>query len=179
MDININDFYKKFCDKYELLYNKKVKRPDYTKVVNAGDLFVENHPEFVREFNIYRGDILSSDREIAAFYLTLKDIGALNAENLVFCGKDEPNLCEAAFKGDKIYTHDVATQILELFDDLLCERNIKVPSPEDDEREEDNESALYGSTYGELMDNVEAVLIEMLNKAGVTDYIQNVFSGNY
>ena len=41
-----------------------------------------------------------------------------------------------------IYTHDEAMLIVEMFEDVLDTYNIKVPSPEDDERELDNEAKL-------------------------------------
>ena len=51
---------------------------------------------------------------------------------------------------------------------------IIIPSPEDDQREEDNEATLYGSVYSDLLDNVEDVLIDILNRAkagqGVVEY---------
>lgn len=46
-----------------------------------------------------------------------------------------------------IYTRDEAMLIVEMFEDVLDTYNIKVPSPEDDEREPDNEAKLYGSVY--------------------------------
>lgn len=84
-------------------------------------------------------------------------------------------------KKEKIYTHDESAKILELFEDLLIEHNIKVPSPEDDEREDDNEAALYGTTYGDLLYEVECKLVEMLEKAGVSEkqYVQGIFSGTF
>lgn len=79
---------------------------------------------------------------------------------------------------DKIYTHDEAMLIVEMFEDILCEYGIKVPSPEDDEREPDNEAALYGSTYSNLLDGVEAWLVDLLARhTPDTGIIQNVFSG--
>lgn len=76
----------------------------------------------------------------------------------------------------KIYTHDEAAKILELFEDVLSEYDISVPSPEDDEREEDNMVGLYGSTYSNLLDSVEERLIELLEKNG--KIIPYEFSGN-
>lgn len=61
----------------------------------------------------------------------------------------------------KIYTQTVATNIVELFDDILERYNIRVPSDEDDEREPDA-VGLYGTTYFQLLDDVEAVLIPIL-----------------
>lgn len=79
----------------------------------------------------------------------------------------------------KIYTHDVAAAIVELFDDVLCEHNIVVPSPEDDEREPDNVTALYGSAYSGLLDDVEAKIIELLEEhTSDCDIVRYEFSGN-
>lgn len=47
---------------------------------------------------------------------------------------------------NKIYTHDEAILIVEMFEDVLTRYGIIVPSLEDDEKEDDNEAALYGST---------------------------------
>ena len=62
-----------------------------------------------------------------------------------------------------IYTHDEATRILEMFEDILEKHNICVPSQDDEEREEDNMVGLYGSTYSDLLDEVEEKLIEIIN----------------
>ncbi len=65
---------------------------------------------------------------------------------------------------DTIYTHDEAAEIVELFENLLIDNGIKLPSPEDDERDPDNDAALYGSVYSELLDEVEYRLEDMLNR---------------
>lgn len=79
---------------------------------------------------------------------------------------------------DKIYTHDEAMLIVEMFENVLCDHGIKIPSPDDDEREPDNEAALYGSTYYGLFDSVEAALVEMLSKhTPGTEVVEGVFSG--
>ena len=78
----------------------------------------------------------------------------------------------------KIYTHDEAALIVELFEDLLDRCNVKLPSPEDDEREPDNDAPLFGSTYFDLLDSVEENLISMLNKhTADTEIVPDVFSG--
>lgn len=78
----------------------------------------------------------------------------------------------------KIYTHDEAMLIVEMFEEVLCANGIKVPSPEDDEREPDNEAALYGSTYSDLLDDVETALVEMLAKhTPSTEVVEGEFSG--
>lgn len=63
-----------------------------------------------------------------------------------------------------IYTRDEAMLIVEMFENVLDTYNIKVPSPEDDEREPDNEAKLYGSVYSDLLDNVEESLIDPLDR---------------
>lgn len=46
-------------------------------------------------------------------------------------------------QSDAIYTRDEAVLIVEMFENVLDTYNIKVPSPEDDEREPDNEAKLF------------------------------------
>ena len=77
-----------------------------------------------------------------------------------------------------IYTHDEAMLIVEMFEDILRQYNIRVPSPEDDEREADNEAALYGSTYSDLLDCVEDRLNEILGRHTTdSEVIRDKFSG--
>lgn len=79
---------------------------------------------------------------------------------------------------DKIYTHDEAMLIVEMFEDVLSAYDISVPSPEDDEREPDNMIGLYGSTYSDLLDLVEDKLIEILSKHEQNcEIVQGEFSG--
>ena len=76
-----------------------------------------------------------------------------------------------------IFTHDEAAEIVELFEDVLERYNITVPSPEDDERELENTARLYGTTYWELLDDVEFNLIHMLDRHSYdTHVVTNVFS---
>lgn len=64
---------------------------------------------------------------------------------------------------DTIYTHSEAADIVELFEDVLEQNNVTIPSPEDYERGEDS-GRLYGSTYYHLLETVEARLVEIANK---------------
>lgn len=83
-----------------------------------------------------------------------------------------------ASQSDAIYTRDEAVLIVEMFESVLDAYNIKVPLPEDDEREPDNEAKLYGSVYSDLLDNVEASLIELLEKHDEdTEIVTDEFSG--
>ena len=81
---------------------------------------------------------------------------------------------------EKIYTHDEAAKIIEMFEDILSEHNIHVPSPEDNEREADNMVGLYGTTYSDLLDAVEERLIDILLQVDDdTEIVSYEFSGNY
>ena len=77
-----------------------------------------------------------------------------------------------------IYTRDEAAKIVEMFDDILCENGIKVPSPDDDQRDPNNDAALYGETYSQLLDMVEYSLIRMLNRHTMNAEVKRfTFSG--
>lgn len=78
-----------------------------------------------------------------------------------------------------IYTHDEAARIVELFEDILAKYDIYVPSPEDSERDIEDLTGLYGTTYWDLLDDVESQLCDILgeHKPG-TKVVTGVFSGN-
>lgn len=79
---------------------------------------------------------------------------------------------------EPIYTHDEAALIVEEFETVLEKYGVKIPSPEDDEREKDNGATLYGSTYSDLLDSVEGTLIDLLERHSVgTPIVQYTFSG--
>lgn len=82
---------------------------------------------------------------------------------------------------EQVYTHDIAAQIVENFENVLEEQNITLTSPEDDEKEPDNAARLYGSTYCDLLDVTEAIIIQTLEQVGVSHdkYITDQFSGNF
>lgn len=75
---------------------------------------------------------------------------------------DNKNGDEFTREDDKIYTHDEAASIVDLFESVLSRYGIHVPSPEDDERDDDNMVGLYGSEYSDLLEAVEDALIELL-----------------
>lgn len=50
---------------------------------------------------------------------------------------------------------ELAREIVELFEDLLEAHGIIIP---DADRPEDNDTPLYGCTYGDLVDKIEEVL---------------------
>lgn len=74
INIDIENFLKRFNDEYMFLYDNNDNVAGYHEALVEGDKFIEDHPEFIKEFVKYRGDIISSDREVAAFMFTLNDI---------------------------------------------------------------------------------------------------------
>lgn len=66
-----------------------------------------------------------------------------------------------------------------MFENILDAYGIKIPSPDDDEREPDNEAKLYGSVYWDLLDDVENSIIELLHKYEQgAEIVKYIFSGN-
>lgn len=80
----------------------------------------------------------------------------------------------------KIHTHDEAARIVDAFEEVLSRYNIHVPSPGDDDRDEDNMVGLYGSTYGDLLDYVESKLVDVIDTAKTgAEVVVGEFSGTY
>lgn len=74
INIDINNFLEKFNKEYEFLYENHDNVVGYYDALIEGNEFIENYPEFVGEFVKYRGDFISSDREVVAFMFVLSDI---------------------------------------------------------------------------------------------------------
>lgn len=75
-NINIYRFLKKFDKVYAFLYDCHDQVAGFQEAMSVGDWFINNRKEFIREFNEARGDILSSDREVAAFgYVMMYEVG--------------------------------------------------------------------------------------------------------
>lgn len=66
------------------------------------------------------------------------------------------------FNRRKVYTHSVAADCLDVYEEILLKHDIRVPSPEDDEREKDD-AGLYGSVYSDLLDDFEDEIINELH----------------
>lgn len=69
--MDIHKFYKKFNDEYQFLYDNYDNVAGYKEAVDYFDMVIlAQHYNFVAEFNNYRGDVITSDREAAAFVFT-------------------------------------------------------------------------------------------------------------
>lgn len=64
-----------------------------------------------------------------------------------------------------VNTHNMTADIIDHIDNFLGSFGIRVPSPEDSEREPDNDAALYGSTYAELFDTIEPMIVDAVERA--------------
>lgn len=74
-----------------------------------------------------------------------------------------------------INTRVIAADIVEMFDDLLTAHGIKVPSEEDEERGADNDAALYGMVYWNLLDDVERIVADAAKRAKTEDIVEGEF----
>ena len=70
-NIDMENFLERFREEYKYLYEANEYVAGYDEAVRAGDEFISSHKEFVRAFACFRGDVLSSDREVAAFMFAL------------------------------------------------------------------------------------------------------------
>lgn len=71
MNINIHEFAERFKKEYKFLYDNKDMVAGYDEALEEGDKFIAEHGDFVGEFVKYRGDFISSDREVVAFMFAL------------------------------------------------------------------------------------------------------------
>lgn len=77
-----------------------------------------------------------------------------------------------------IYTHDEASIIVDIFESVLSEYGITVPSPEDNERHADDMLGLYGSTYDSILSSVEDRICCILDRHDEdTKVVCDEFSG--
>lgn len=75
-NFNIADLLAKFDSNYDFIYDANKHNREVAgqrEAVDAFDDFLKEHRDFVCEFVRYRGDVISSDREAAAFMFTMAD----------------------------------------------------------------------------------------------------------
>ena len=79
VNVSIEKFAEQFKKEYEFLYDNYDRVAGYTEAVDAFDVFIqdEQRAAFVGEFAKYRQDMITSDREAAAFMFALDAMGAL------------------------------------------------------------------------------------------------------
>lgn len=110
-----------------------------------------------------------------------RNLGSLETTETFTIPEAEVLECIKDPDDDRVYTHDVAANIAEIFENILDKHGIRVPSPEDAERDPDDKSSLYGSTYSDMLDAIEKTIVTTLKQAGTSKdkYVTDVFSGKY
>lgn len=73
-NISMEKFCEQFQKEYNFLYDCRGYVAGYDEAVSAFDRFQADHADFVLEFAQYRGDVVSSDREAAAFMFALNSL---------------------------------------------------------------------------------------------------------
>ena len=71
MNINMAELEEQFNNEYQFLYDNNDNVSGYREALEEGNDFLKNHGDFVRTFVKYRGDFISSDREVVAFMFAL------------------------------------------------------------------------------------------------------------
>ena len=71
-DRELEDFAIAYNMAYDFLYDNDVNLSNYRELVDFGDSLLRDEWVIVKQFNYYRLDILSSDREVAAFGIAYK-----------------------------------------------------------------------------------------------------------
>ena len=71
-DSELKDFAIAYYTAYDFLYDNDVNLSNYRELVDFGDSLLHDELVIVKQFNEYRLDILSSDREVAAFGIAYK-----------------------------------------------------------------------------------------------------------
>ena len=72
MFIDIESFKYKFDSEYDFLYEHHDQVAGFDEAVDAFEEMLNENPDFIGEFAMYRGDIIRSDREAAAFMFALE-----------------------------------------------------------------------------------------------------------
>lgn len=63
-----------YSKQYKMLYDNNVDTSKYSNYFAQFDAFCKNHPNILREIVKLRGDFFTSDREVVAFMLALRDL---------------------------------------------------------------------------------------------------------
>ena len=77
-EINIQGFLEKFNAEYEFLCNSKGTVCGEDEAAEAFLEFSKHHRGFIREFEEFRGSLIFTAREAAAFMFALDNVGGLD-----------------------------------------------------------------------------------------------------
>lgn len=76
------------------------------------------------------------------------------------------NVLHNANKSSEI--KNLACEIVDMFDDMLDQKDITVPDEDDDQKDADNSARLYGMTYWTLVDQVQEMLDNEIFKGAIS-----------
>lgn len=79
-NISMEKFCEQFQKEYNFLYDCRGYVAGYDEAVSAFDCFQADHADFIQKFTQYRGDVVSSDREAAAFMFALDSLDHPNPD---------------------------------------------------------------------------------------------------
>lgn len=74
ININIQEFSKQFNKEYMFLYNNDDCVAGYEEAVSAFDEFLKSDSNLIAELSDYRGYLIISDRDAAAFMFALESL---------------------------------------------------------------------------------------------------------
>ena len=76
--MDMSETVKVFVEFYAEMYERSDKHPvGYYEAMGFGEFVMKNAGQFTREFCVERGDLLTSDREVAAFGYTVMKVNGL------------------------------------------------------------------------------------------------------
>lgn len=91
----LRELRERVSDWYERIYDSYDNVPGYQEAIDAGDALIRSHAPYVDAIIEYRGDMFSSDREVAALAFAMDELGL--ASNGVAYGSRK--LVRRAFSG--------------------------------------------------------------------------------
>ena len=62
---------------YQFLYQNFDRVAGYSEALDYGDMWINNHPQEMKEFCKVYDDMITSDREVVAFAFTLEHFGMI------------------------------------------------------------------------------------------------------
>ena len=71
----LRELKERVSDWYERIYDSYDNVPGYQEAIDAGDALIRSHAPYVDALIEYRGDMLSSDREVAALAFAMDELG--------------------------------------------------------------------------------------------------------
>ena len=73
-EFDIAAFLEKFNREYQFLYDNHDSVAGFLDALETGNQFMYDHPDFIAEFIRFRGEPITSDREVAAFMFALESM---------------------------------------------------------------------------------------------------------